>query len=103
VSDYSELCLTVLNITPVMNILPSQTEFEGDVVEVICKVVAIPLKNIEVFLMKDERILKKAASALSHQFTAQEGGSGELVCKAQWGSVQKQNSKEFTVKGKTSY
>ncbi|KAM4530647.1 platelet endothelial cell adhesion molecule [Odontesthes bonariensis] len=97
-SNEIQMIVKVLNITPVMNILPSQNVFEGDIVEVICKVVDIPLKNIEVFLVKDKRILKKAVSALSHVFTAQEGGSGELVCKAEWGNVRKENYKEFTVK-----
>lgn len=82
-----------------MNVLPSSTVFEGDVMEVVCKVVS-PLKNIEVFLTKDRRILKQAPVSLSHRFTAQEGDSGELVCKAEWGNVQKETYQAVTVKGK---
>ncbi|XP_041812676.1 platelet endothelial cell adhesion molecule isoform X2 [Chelmon rostratus] len=86
-----------LYISPIMNVLPSSTVFEGDVMEVVCKVVS-PLKNIEVFLTKDRRILKQAPVSLSHRFTAQEGDSGELVCKAEWGNVQKETYQAVTVK-----
>ncbi len=82
-----------------MNVLPSRNVFEGDVVEVVCKVVSPP-KNVEVFLTKDRKILKQAPVSLSHRFTAQEGGSGELVCKAEWGNVQKETYETITVKGK---
>lgn len=82
-----------------MNVLPSSKVFEGDIIEVVCKVVS-PLKNIEVFLTKDRRILKQAPVSLSHRFTAQEGDSGELTCKAEWGNVQKETYQAITVKGK---
>lgn len=82
-----------------MNVLPSSNVFEGDVLEVVCKVVS-PLRNIEVFLTRDRRILKQAPISLSHRFTAQEGDSGELVCKAEWGNVQKETYHKITVKGK---
>lgn len=97
---HSELCLTVLNITPVVIVYPSDSVFEGDVVEVICRVVDGP--DVEVFLTKDKRILKKVpGKALSHMFTAQERDSGEYVCKAEWGNIQKENYKTIKVKGKT--
>lgn len=82
-----------------MNVLPSSNVFEGDILEVVCKVVS-PLRNIEVFLTRDRRILKQAPVSLSHRFTAQEGDSGELACKAEWGNVQKESYKTITVKGK---
>ncbi|CAN9505750.1 unnamed protein product [Ophioblennius macclurei] len=98
-SEEIRVLIRALLITPVMNVLPSTDVFEGDIVEVVCKVVGSPLKNIEVFLTKDRRILKQvAAMALSHQFTAEEGGSGELVCKAEWGNVQKETYQTITVK-----
>lgn len=97
--DYSVLCLAVLHISPVMNVLPSPEVFEGDIMEVVCKVVNPP-KDIEVFLTRDSRILKQALVSLSHQFTVKEGDSGELVCKAQWGSLQKETRLSITVKGK---
>lgn len=100
VTLHSELCLTVLNITPVVIVYPSDSVFEGDVVEVICRVVDGP--DVEVFLTKDKRILKKVpGKALSHMFTAQERDSGEYVCKAEWGNIQKENYKTIKVKGKT--
>ncbi|KAL6102687.1 pecam1 [Pungitius sinensis] len=86
-----------LYIFPIMNVLPSSDVFEGDVMEVVCKVVN-PLRNIEVFLTKDRRILKKAPVSLSHRFTARQGDSGKLVCKAEWGNVQKETNMTVTVK-----
>lgn len=95
-------CLAGLYISPTMNVLPSLEVFEGDILEVVCKVIS-PLKNTEVFLTKDRRILKQAAVSLNHRFTAKEGDSGELVCKAEWGNVQKETYKTITVKGKNYY
>lgn len=82
-----------------MNVLPSPDVYEGDIIEVVCKVVSPP-KDIEVFLTRDRRILKKAPVSLSHRFTAQEGDSGELVCKAEWENVQKETYQTITVKSK---
>ncbi|KAF1379306.1 hypothetical protein PFLUV_G00174720 [Perca fluviatilis] len=86
-----------LYISPVMNVLPSPEVFEGDIIEVVCKVVRPP-KNIEVFLTRNRRILKQATVGLIHRFTAQEGDSGELVCKAEWGNVQKETYQTIKVK-----
>lgn len=97
--DSSELCLAGLYISPVMNVLPSPEVFEGDIIEVVCKVVNPP-KNVEVFLTRNRRILKQALVSLNHRLTAQEGDSGELVCKAEWGNVQKETYQTITVKGK---
>lgn len=96
--NYSELCPAGLYIAPTMNVLPSINVFEGDVMEVVCKVVSPP-KNVEVFLTRDRRILKQAPVSLSHRFTAQEDHSGELVCKAEWGNVQKETYQTISVKG----
>ncbi|XP_068606119.1 platelet endothelial cell adhesion molecule [Brachionichthys hirsutus] len=85
-----------LYISPIMNVLPFSDVYEGDVIEVICKVVS-PLKDIEVFLTRDRRILKQAPVSLVHRFTVKEGDSGELVCKAEWGSVQKETYHTITV------
>lgn len=82
--------------------LPSNTVYEGDIVEFHCKVVNNPLKDIEVFLIKDKKILKKDKTALVHRFTSQAGDSGELVCKAQWENVQKESYITYTIKGKLS-
>ncbi|KAM9392512.1 platelet endothelial cell adhesion molecule isoform 2-T2 [Pholidichthys leucotaenia] len=97
-SEEIQVIVKVLHIVPVMNVLPSTNVSEGDVMEVVCNVVESPVRNIEVFLTKDKRILKQATTALSHRFTAQAGDSGVFVCKAEWGSVQKESSKSITVK-----
>lgn len=81
-----------------MNVLPSSNVYEGDILEVVCKVVT-KLKNVEVYLTMDKRILKQAPVSLSHRFIAFEEHSGELVCKAEWGNVQKETYQTITVKG----
>ncbi|XP_038552628.1 platelet endothelial cell adhesion molecule isoform X1 [Micropterus salmoides] len=96
-SNEIEVIVKELHITPVMNVLPFSNVFEGDIVEVVCKVVNPP-KNIYVFLTRDRRILKQASASLSYQFTAKEGDSGKLVCKAEWGNVQKETYHAITVK-----
>ena len=83
-----------------MNVLPSTTVYEGDIIEVVCRVVNPPAKNVEVFLNKDKRVLKKASVSLSHRYTVQSGESGEFVCKAEWGSTQKETHQFVRVKGK---
>lgn len=85
-----------------MNLLPASAVYEGDIIEVVCKVVS-PLRDVEVFLTRDRRILKKALVSLNHQFRVQEGDSGELVCKAEWGNVQKETYQTITVKSKYSH
>lgn len=82
-----------------MNLLPSSNVSEGDVVEVVCKVVS-HLKNVKVYLTMDKRILKQATISLNHRFTATVENSGELVCKAEWGNVQKETYQTITVNGK---
>lgn len=88
-----------LHITPIMNVLPSVSAYEGDNLTVICKVVH-SLENIEVYLIKGDKILGQARNSLTHNFQVEEGDSGELVCKAEWGNVQKENSTTITVKGR---
>uniref|UniRef100_A0A3Q3A612 Platelet and endothelial cell adhesion molecule 1a n=1 Tax=Kryptolebias marmoratus TaxID=37003 RepID=A0A3Q3A612_KRYMA len=87
-----------LSITPVVNVLPSNTVYEGDIVEFHCRVVGSPLKNIEVFLIKNKTILKKEKMALVYRLTAEASDSRELVCKAQWENVQKESYITLTVK-----
>ncbi|AWP18711.1 putative platelet endothelial cell adhesion molecule-like isoform 3 [Scophthalmus maximus] len=96
-SNEVQVIVRGLHISPVMNVLPSPHVYEGDLMEVVCKVVN-SLKNVDVFLTRDRRILKKAAVSLSHRFRAQEGDSGELVCKAEWGNLQKETYQVITVK-----
>ncbi|XP_036946015.1 platelet endothelial cell adhesion molecule isoform X2 [Acanthopagrus latus] len=96
-SSEIQVIVKALHIAPVMNVLPNSTVYEGEILEVVCRVINPPT-NIEVFLTRDRRILKQAQVALNHRFTAQEGDSGELVCKAVWGSVQKETYQTITVK-----
>lgn len=97
------LCVfAVLTIKPVMNVLPSSNVYEGDLVEVVCRVEGA-VKDVHIYLTKNKRILNETSSSiLRHVFRAQEGDSGELVCKTEWRNVQKQNYYPFTVKGKYS-
>ena len=83
-----------------MNVLPGSNVFEGDFVEVVCRVVT-ELKNIEVYLTREKRILKQAQHSLTHRFRTQEDNGGELLCKAVWGNVQKETHHTLTVKGKS--
>ena len=93
-------CSSALHISPVMNVLPSTVVFEGDVLEVVCKVVHPPVSPpVEVFLNKDKRVLKKASVSLVHRYEVQSGDSGEFVCKAEWGSTQKETHQFVRVKG----
>ncbi|XP_035037180.1 platelet endothelial cell adhesion molecule isoform X1 [Hippoglossus stenolepis] len=92
-----QVIVTELQISPIMNVLPSPTVYEGDVIEVVCKVVN-SLQDVNVFLTRDRRILKEALVSLNHRFTAQDGDSGELVCKAEWGNVQKETYQQIIVK-----
>ncbi|XP_061567800.1 platelet endothelial cell adhesion molecule isoform X2 [Cololabis saira] len=99
VSNEIRMNVKALTITPVINMLPGHTVYEGDVVEAVCKVVDSPLKNIHLFLTKERTILKEVtATALSHRFTAQDGDSGELVCKAAWENVHKESYLTIKVK-----
>lgn len=82
-----------------MNVLPSPDVYEGDILEVVCKVVGT-LQNVEVYLTMGKKILKQAPVSLSHRFVAYVEHSGELACKAVWGNVQKETNQTIRVKGK---
>uniref|UniRef100_A0A3Q2UMB6 Platelet endothelial cell adhesion molecule n=1 Tax=Fundulus heteroclitus TaxID=8078 RepID=A0A3Q2UMB6_FUNHE len=96
-SNGVQIKVKALDITPEMTIIPKDI-YEPDIVEVICKTRS-PLENIEIFLIKDRTVLKKVSGkALSHQFQSKATLSGELVCKAEWRNVQRDNYKTLTVK-----
>lgn len=95
-SNEIQVIVKGLYISPIMNILPSSKVYEGDIIEVVCKVVSA-LRDVDVFLIKDKRVLKQAQISLSHRFTAQEHDTGELVCKAEWNSVQKEAYQAISV------
>ncbi|XP_026181684.1 platelet endothelial cell adhesion molecule isoform X2 [Mastacembelus armatus] len=96
-SDEVQVIVRGLHISPVMNVLPSSNVFEGDVIEVVCKVVG-SFPKVEVFLTKERKILKKGTVGLTYRFTVQEDDSGELVCKAVWNNVQKETYQTITVR-----
>ncbi|XP_074789821.1 LOW QUALITY PROTEIN: platelet endothelial cell adhesion molecule [Myripristis murdjan] len=96
-SSKIQVIVKALHISPIMNVLPSTTVYEGDIIEVVCKVVSPPA-SVEVYLTKDNTILQKANIGLSHRYTAKAGDSGELVCKAELGSMQKETYKTVTIK-----
>ncbi|KAJ3600759.1 hypothetical protein NHX12_031734 [Muraenolepis orangiensis] len=85
-----------LFITPVMNVLP-RSVFEGEVVEVVCKVEKPP-GPVDLYLTKDRKVLMRGQVVLSHRFTVWPSNSGEYVCKAEYGTAQKETYKNITVK-----
>ncbi|KAK7939696.1 hypothetical protein WMY93_003022 [Mugilogobius chulae] len=97
-SNTVQVIVRGMSISPIMNILPSSEVYEGDVMEVVCKVVGTWNLDVDVFLIKGKRILRKARSSLSHRFRPQAGDSGELVCKAESGALQKETYKTIKVK-----
>ncbi|XP_034046501.1 platelet endothelial cell adhesion molecule isoform X2 [Thalassophryne amazonica] len=96
-SNKIQVAVRALYISPTMNILPSTTVYEGEIIEVVCKVIAPP-ENVQVFLTKDRKILKKASMSLNHRITAKTEDSRELVCKAELDNTQKETRKTITVK-----
>uniref|UniRef100_A0A8C7MBB9 Platelet endothelial cell adhesion molecule n=1 Tax=Oncorhynchus kisutch TaxID=8019 RepID=A0A8C7MBB9_ONCKI len=70
---------------------------EGDIVEFVCRVVNPP-PNVAVFLTKDKRMLKTAYISLSHSLRVLAEDSGEYVCKADRGNVQKEAYESIKVK-----
>lgn len=87
-----------LHIIPTMNVFPSQSVYEGDKLTVICRVHT--QNDVELYLIKGKEILQRARNSLTHQFQVKEGDSGELVCRSEWGTVQKENYTPITVKGR---
>ncbi|XP_053194392.1 platelet endothelial cell adhesion molecule [Scomber japonicus] len=96
-SNEIQVIVRELYIDPIMNVLPSTNVYEGDSIKVVCKVVNPP-DNTLVFLTKDKHILKSAQGSLIHEVKVQNDDSGDFVCKAMWGSVQKEYTQAITVK-----
>ncbi|KAM9474519.1 platelet endothelial cell adhesion molecule-like isoform 1-T1 [Salvelinus alpinus] len=96
-SNTVKVMVKELFITPVMNILPGKDVIEGDIVEFVCRVVNPP-PNVVVFLTKDKRVLKTASISLNHSLRVLAEDSGEYVCKADRGNVQKEAYESIKVK-----
>ncbi|KAJ7989384.1 hypothetical protein DPEC_G00303990 [Dallia pectoralis] len=97
-NDSNAIQVTVkeLFITPVMNILPGIV-IEGDIVEFVCSVVKPPFP-VSVFLTKDRKVLKQATNSLNHRLRVLAEDSGEYVCKAERGNLQRETYKSVKVK-----
>nr|XP_055041239.1 platelet endothelial cell adhesion molecule isoform X2 [Misgurnus anguillicaudatus] len=74
-------------ITPEIKIVPSKNVVEGDRVQVTCQVK--DPSNLEVFLTKGKNLLHQFHTSFTHSFTVRAEDSGEYVCKAEKGNVQK--------------
>ncbi|CAL8289374.1 unnamed protein product [Boreogadus saida] len=96
-SNTLHVLVKALFISPVMVVLPASSVFEGDVVEVVCRVVEPP-GSVDVYLTKGRKVLKRSATVLHHRFTAAEGDGGEYVCKAEYGAAQKETYQTIRVK-----
>ncbi|XP_055753723.1 platelet endothelial cell adhesion molecule-like isoform X2 [Salvelinus fontinalis] len=96
-SNTVKVMVKELFFTPVMNILPGKDVIEGDIVEFVCRVVNPP-PNVVVFLTKDKRVLKSAFISLNHSLSVLAEDSGEYVCKADRGNVQKEAYESIKVK-----
>ncbi|XP_073712971.1 platelet endothelial cell adhesion molecule-like [Misgurnus anguillicaudatus] len=74
-------------ITPKIKISPSKNVVEGDRVQVTCQVK--DSSNLEVFLTKGSTLLHQLHTSFTHSFTVRAEDSGDYVCKAEKGNVQK--------------
>ncbi|XP_067238833.1 platelet endothelial cell adhesion molecule isoform X2 [Chanodichthys erythropterus] len=74
-------------ITPQIHISPKENVVEGDRVQIQCKVQNHP--GLELFLTKGFTVLYKLNTNFTHSLTVRAEDSGEYVCKAEKGSVQK--------------
>ncbi|KAK2833680.1 hypothetical protein Q5P01_017569 [Channa striata] len=95
-SSSNDTHVLVKGLVPKMTVTPPDEIFEGDILEVVCKVEEV--KDVDVFLIKNKRILKMEKNALSHRFRVQKDDSGELVCKAERHSAQGETYSTITVK-----
>lgn len=85
-------------ITPRIYITPVKNVVEGDRVKIQCEVKAP--SDLEVFLTKGNTVLQKSHTTFLHSFTVRAEDSGDYVCKAEKGSVQKTATSRLNVAGK---
>ncbi|XDV13930.1 hypothetical protein PO909_002228 [Leuciscus waleckii] len=74
-------------IRPQISISPNANVVEGDRVQITCQV-QYP-SDLDLFLTKGNTILHKYHTTFTHSFTVRAEDSGDYVCKAEKGSVQK--------------
>ncbi|XP_043091108.1 platelet endothelial cell adhesion molecule isoform X2 [Puntigrus tetrazona] len=74
-------------ITPQISISPKGNVVEGDRVQIACKV-QYP-SNLELYLTKGSNILQKSHTTFTQSLVVRADDSGDYVCKAEKGSVQK--------------
>ncbi|TRY74217.1 hypothetical protein DNTS_001649, partial [Danionella cerebrum] len=74
-------------ITPFISISPKINVVEGDRVQITCQVHYS--SDLELFLTKGNTVLRKSFTTFTYSLTVRAEDSGEYVCKAEKGSVQK--------------
>ncbi|XP_057203130.1 platelet endothelial cell adhesion molecule isoform X2 [Triplophysa rosa] len=82
-------------ITPRIYFTPSTDVVEGDRVKIQCEVK--DPSDLEVFLTKGNTVLQKSHASFLHSFTVRAEDSGDYVCKAEKGSVQKMATSQLNV------
>ncbi|XP_073690535.1 platelet endothelial cell adhesion molecule isoform X2 [Garra rufa] len=74
-------------ITPQISISPKENVVEGDRVQIACTV-QYP-SDLELYLTKGNTLLRKSHTTFTYSFVVKAEDSGDYVCKAEKGSVQK--------------
>ncbi|KAI4881302.1 hypothetical protein NFI96_029911 [Prochilodus magdalenae] len=85
-----------LNITPSIRIWPSANVVEGDRVHINCSVPGYHQSDLEIFLIKNS-LLWSDHKPFMHSLEARVENSGEYVCKAEKGNVQKTSTDNLVV------
>jgi len=84
-------------IRPKISISPDTNVVEGDRVLITCQV--RDSSDLELFLTKGNTLLNQSKSTFTYSLTVRAEDSGDYVCKAEKGSVQKKTVYELNVSG----
>ncbi|XP_076843661.1 platelet endothelial cell adhesion molecule isoform X2 [Brachyhypopomus gauderio] len=95
-SSVVEVSIKELGITPSIRIWPHANVVEGDRISISCNVSRYNHSDLEIFLTKD-KLLHKDHVSFTQSFEVKVDDSGEYVCKAEKGPVQKTTSARLNV------
>lgn len=84
-------------ITPQISISPKGNVVEGDRVQITCEV-QYP-SDLELYLTKGNTVLRESHTTFTYSFVVRAEDSGDYVCKAEKGRVQKKAVYELNVTG----
>lgn len=90
-----------LSISPVLEIFPQHTVYEGDQLNILCNIsnLSHSSDSVRLFLVQGTKLLSSGGTTVSHSMVALAKDPGKFECQLVIGSVEKVTTKQVLVTG----